>query len=383
MKANGREHGGPSVGGSGLALALADGATLLPVSPAGCLAAARAVVAGMAGDRDRHLAAWREATLDPAIAAWLAAEGLGLPQAGERLPELTGRLRSAVVTAARPGRPLAPRSETFEAGLLLDALAAAAAHHDLACRYEQRVAEARLESLRELAYGAGHEINNPLANIAARAQALLIDEREPERRRRLATIVDQAFRARDMIGGLMLFARPPRPEPRETTVDDVLRPVVESLAARATARAVRLEYTTAPTPVSLFVDATQVGEAVRMLAVNALEAVDDGGRVHFEASGDAAARRARIIVGDDGPGMDAQTAARACDPFFSGRDAGRGIGLGLPKALRLIESSGGSLAIESLPGRGTRCVVDLPTARPAIAPANSAHVARDEASPAR
>ena len=68
-----------------------------------------------------------------------------------------------------------------------------------------------MEAIRELAYGAGHEINNPLANIAARAQALLYDEHEPERQRRLAIIVDQAFRARDMIGGLMIFARPPQP----------------------------------------------------------------------------------------------------------------------------------------------------------------------------
>ena len=52
---------------------------------------------------------------------------------------------------------------------------------------------ARLEAMRELAYGAGHEINNPLANIAARAQALLYGEHDPERQRRLATIVDQAF----------------------------------------------------------------------------------------------------------------------------------------------------------------------------------------------
>ena len=51
--------------------------------------------------------------------------------------------------------------------------------------------------------------------------------------------------------------------------------------------------------------------------------------------------------------------------IFSGREAGRGIGLGLPKARRLIESSGGSLEIESRPGQGTRCILDLPVARSA------------------
>lgn len=65
----------------------------------------------------------------------------------------------------------------------------------LQLHFEQAVADARMESMRELAYGAGHEINNPLANIAARAQSLLIGEVDGERRKRLATVVDQAFRA--------------------------------------------------------------------------------------------------------------------------------------------------------------------------------------------
>ena len=66
--------------------------------------------------------------------------------------------------------------------------------------------------MKELAYGASHEINNPLANIAARAQALLRDEADPERRRSLEAIYQQAMRAHEMISDLMLFARPPEPE---------------------------------------------------------------------------------------------------------------------------------------------------------------------------
>jgi signal transduction histidine kinase len=350
------EHTPAAPPDSGLALALTGGVALLPLSAAGCGPLAHAVIAGLTPGGDP--AAWTRAAEDPAVAAWLAAEGLG----PDREPLLlAARLRAAVVerSAAGAGTTTAPGS------LLLAALAAAEAHQALVTRFEERVAEARLDAVRELAYGAGHEINNPLANIAARAQALLLDEREPERRRRLATIVDQAFRARDMIGGLMVFARPPRAQPAATTVADLLRPVVEGLAARAAARQIRLEYSPAPSPLGIYVDPTQVGEAVRLLTTNAIEAVDDGGRVHVEAGGDPAASRVRIVVGDDGPGMDPETAARACDPFFSGREAGRGIGLGLPKARRLIESSGGSLAIESRPGRGTRCIVDLPTLPPA------------------
>lgn len=235
-------------------------------------------------------------------------------------------------------------------------------HESLAASFTERVAEARLEALRELAYGAGHEINNPLANIAARAQALLLDEREPERRRRLATIVDQAFRARDMIGGLMVYARPPKPEPAATSLDALVSPLLATFQAQADTRRVELVCRGLPPLVELRLDPSQVGEALRLLTMNAFEAVSEGGRVEIAARQDPTDTHAEIEIVDDGAGMDAETAERACDPFFSGREAGRGIGLGLPKALRLIEANGGRLRIASRPGHGTRCRVSLPLA---------------------
>lgn len=227
-------------------------------------------------------------------------------------------------------------------------------------RFDAAVAEARLEAVRSLAYGAGHEINNPLANIAARAQALLIDERDPERRRKLSTIVDQAFRARDMIGGLMVFARPPKPRPVSGNLHEVVRGVVEASRASADARGIRLEYSPPPSSVIVWIDVAQVADALRALAQNAIEAVADGGRVVIEAA--AEGDGGKVVVADDGPGIPGEAARRAFDPFFSGRDAGRGIGLGLPKALRLVEVNGGTLTIDSAPGRGTVIAVSLPGA---------------------
>ena len=76
--------------------------------------------------------------------------------------------------------------------------------------FDERLQTAKLDSLKEFAYGAGHELNNPLANIASRAQTLLREETHPDRRRRLAAINTQAFRAHEMLADMMLFARPPR-----------------------------------------------------------------------------------------------------------------------------------------------------------------------------
>ena len=198
-----------------------------------CLGLTRAVLAG----GDDLTVWWTHAGGDPACVAWLeqqqrlaggtgtaapfVAAPLGLRRfGGPAGNSLVSRLSAALTLGgAPPGSALAvgascpmPAPEpSAEALLLVSAIDRVLAHEQLAARFDDALAEGRLEAMRELAYGAGHEINNPLANIATRAQALLLEEKDSERRRRLATIVDQAFRARDMIGGLMLFARPPKP----------------------------------------------------------------------------------------------------------------------------------------------------------------------------
>lgn len=257
--------------------------------------------------------------------------------------------------------------------MLAAAVDLAIEHVGLEERFIEGVGEARLEAVRELAYGAGHEINNPLANIATRAQSLLLDETDPERRRRLSTIVDQAFRARDMIGGLMVFARPPKPIPAVADVHAMVTAVIETVWATSLGRAVRLEYSPAPAPRQVYVDRVQVEEALRAVVTNAIEAGVPGGRIVIEvlpAPGDAT----EISVADDGRGMSPEQARRAFDPFYSGREAGRGAGLGLPKAWRLLGVNGGSIAIDSRLGAGSRATLTLPGADAAV-PAKSSQPA--------
>jgi signal transduction histidine kinase len=284
-----------------------------------------------------------------------------------RLDEIGGEVGRTLLAAIRSGSehpawregPPSVAEPALEALVLRDAVLAAVARGAFAGRFDAAVGEARLSAMRELAYGAGHEINNPLANIAARAQALLVEESDPERRRRLATIVDQAFRARDMIGGLMLFARPPKPRPGRVELGRLVEGVIEAARPLANARWIRFEFSPCPTALDAWVDDAHIAEAVRALVVNALEAVDHGGRVAIAveaAGGDAC----EIGIVDDGPGMDDETLQRAFDPFFSGREAGRGIGLGLSKAWRLVEVNGGAVTAMSRPGQGTRVTVRLP-----------------------
>ena len=248
-----------------------------------------------------------------------------------------------------------------QVAVLYELLVASKSLRALFVDFAGSVASARLEAIRELAYGAGHEINNPLANIAARAQALLYDEHEPERQRRLAIIVDQAFRARDMIGGLMIFARPPQPHRKEVHIAELLQSVSASIGSVAEERGVRLTLDVGSEATNIFVDRGQIEDSLRGILLNAVEAIFHGGTVSVEVV-ESADGVCLVTVNDNGIGMDMETLNRVFDPFFSGREAGRGIGLGLSKAFRLIDANGGSISIKSRLQQGTEVSVTLPRA---------------------
>src|SRR3954468_20110403 len=108
--------------------------------------------------------------------------------------------------------------------------------------FARRLEGEKPEAMKELAYGASHEINNPLANIAARAQTLLDDEQDPQRRQKLIAIHRQAMRAHEMISDLMLFARPPKLNLASFSVPELIRKVVNGLSSLADERHVQLAF---------------------------------------------------------------------------------------------------------------------------------------------
>lgn len=236
-------------------------------------------------------------------------------------------------------------------------------------QFEQAVEHAKLLSLGELAYGASHEINNPLANISTRAQALLAQEADTEKRRMLAIINSQAFRANEMIADMMLFARPPALAYQRVDlvalVDTVLRELQDDarlqrscLARQGNAGALWIEA-----------DPTQLATAIRAVCVNALEALVAEGRVdvaveQLPPSVGEAHPWARIAIHDTGPGIPAQVRPHIFDPFFSGREAGRGLGFGLSKCWRVVTLHGGRLDVSSVERQGTTFIIELPMVSP-------------------
>jgi signal transduction histidine kinase len=250
--------------------------------------------------------------------------------------------------------------------------------------FSQAVESAKLEALYQFAYGLSHEINNPLANIATRAQTLLADEPDPERRRKLATIVQQAFRAHEMIADLMLFARPPMLKPETVDLATLASAVVGELQEQAGEQSTALTFRTAAGTWLADADPTHLAVALRALIQNSLEALRHGGtidvslalsteysvlsnREETDATATSPPRSALraphflLSVSDTGPGIPPEIRPHIFDPFFSGREAGRGLGLGLSKAWRIMQLHGGQIVVESEPGRGAKFSIVVPS----------------------
>ncbi len=249
----------------------------------------------------------------------------------------------------------------------------------------QRALEAeKLEALAEFAAGAGHEINNPLTVISGRAQLLLHGESDPERRHALALISAQAMRVYEMIADLMLFARPPRPERARCDLAGLIVSLAAELTPIADGQQTRLTYLGPPGPLEIEADAAQLSVALRALCQNSFEALGSGGHVEIElnevakegclpgeprsnsllpATAPAAnfpRGELRLSVRDDGPGITAEQRRHIFDPFYSARQAGRGLGLGLSKAWRIVIQHGGRIEVASQPGQGAAFTIVLP-----------------------
>jgi len=229
---------------------------------------------------------------------------------------------------------------------------------ELENRFRQTLEREKLEAMAEFAAGAGHEINNPLAVIAGRVQLFLQDETDPERRRALALMNAQAKRVYEMIADMRLFARPPRPCPEPVDLVELVDRVITELALAASERATSLSRTGEAGPLEIEADPTQLTVALKAICRNSLEAISHDGRIEIDLRG--LDREVEIRLSDDGPGIPPEVRRHLFDPFYSARQAGRGLGLGLSKCWRIVTNHGGRIETESRIPQGTVFTITLP-----------------------
>jgi putative nucleotidyltransferase with HDIG domain len=225
----------------------------------------------------------------------------------------------------------------------------------------EAVSEAPMAALAELAGGAGHELGNPLSVISGRTQQLVRDETDPEKKRMLEQVRDNAGQMTGIINDLMTYAEPPAPRSSPTSVKQIIDEAIQFSSQKAHAEHINVQVELGESVSEVFVDSGQIVSAVANVICNSLESYGaELGPIKITADGQTSGL-VRLRISDLGCGMDAETVSKATHPFFSAKPAGRKRGMGLAHAQRLIELNNGSLSIESEPAKGTTVTILLPS----------------------
>ncbi len=161
-----------------------------------------------------------------------------------------------------------------------------------------------------------------------------------------------------MIADLMLFARPPKLQLETWPLADVWQTATEDLRQLAMERGIAWQVTRPHEPALVLADRVQLTVAVREIIRNTLELHPLPTLLQFQLM-PVQGMHLRIECADNGPGLSPEQRSRIFDPFYSGREAGRGLGFGLCKAWRIITAHGGTITVDSQLGAGTTVVIEI------------------------
>jgi PAS domain S-box-containing protein len=233
----------------------------------------------------------------------------------------------------------------------------------------------KLEALGVLAAGVAHDFNN-LLQAAGGYLYLLGLERDPQRAARYREQIGQILqRGGDLVHRLLTFGRKVEPQYRRLDLNQVVRQAL-ALLERTIPKMIAIETRLSPDLPPLRGDPAQLEQVLVNLVTNAIDALEDGGRlvistaaVELEEGYASSQHDAEsgtyllLMVKDTGCGMDPQTRRRIFEPFFTTKEPGRGSGLGLSTVYGIVRAHGGHVICESEPGQGTTFWVYLPVTR--------------------
>ncbi|MBJ7574095.1 ATP-binding protein [Luteimonas sp. MC1828] len=285
------------------------------------------------------------------------------------------RVSGALLAASRE-----PRRFDHDACHLLQTAATTLSTYVQQRRAEEHLAHAqRLDAIGQLTGGVAHDFNNLLTVMSGSLQLLEPEVVSADGQALLASALRSVGRGAELTAKLLAFARRQRLQPSAVDVPRLLHDL-EQVLRRTLGDAVRLRVQVEPRLPRAYVDAGQLEAALLNLALNARDALGRGGEILFSAAEEhvadeqvggaagvemPAGHYLRLGVHDTGCGMAPDTLAHAMEPFFTTKGRERGSGLGLSMVYGFARQSGGDLAIDSVPGRGTQVRLYVPVAQDA------------------
>jgi len=225
-------------------------------------------------------------------------------------------------------------------------------------RLKERLAHAeRLSSMGELAAGISHEIRNPLGIIRSSAELLKkkIAKVDPENRIP-DIIVEEASRLNSIITDFINYAKPKSPNIAACRVEEVIEKNITFLEAQLKTQGYVIKKNYQNSLPEIMADGTMLYQSFLNILINAMQSMPEGGRILVEVSSND--HHVTVHFDDEGQGIPNENLEKIWDPFFTTKEMGTGLGLGIVK--NIVESHGGSIQIMNRPVRGTRVTIELP-----------------------
>ncbi len=232
---------------------------------------------------------------------------------------------------------------------------------DLAETQQELVHAERLASMGQLAAGVAHEINNPLGTILIYSSLMLRDLPSTDPRREdLAMVVSETTRCRDIVAGLLNFARQGRLATQETDLNGLIDETLTQLDKHPVMERVTVVRDYAPDLPHLVLDGAQMRQVFLNIVLNAAEAMPEGGTVTVATRLNPDGQTVTISLSDTGLGISEENLGKLFTPFFTTKQLGKGTGLGLPIAYGIVKMHRGQIQVHSKVGAGTTFLITLP-----------------------
>jgi signal transduction histidine kinase len=237
---------------------------------------------------------------------------------------------------------------------------------ELSRAQEQLVHRASLAALGEMAAAVAHEVRNPLGVIFNSIGSLrrLVAGGRGDAELLIDIVAEEAARLNEIVGDLLDFARPMKPELRRGSLTDLVRDATRAALATASER-VDVEIVMDGAVPQVPLDARLLHQAILNVALNAVQSIEGKGKLSIRLSSVRLddGPHARVEITDTGHGIPADVLPRVFEPFFTTRPKGTGLGLAVVK--RIVEGHRGRVSVSSKPGTATSFVIDLPAEREA------------------
>ncbi|RKY89833.1 histidine kinase [candidate division KSB1 bacterium] len=232
-------------------------------------------------------------------------------------------------------------------------------HRKLEEAQQQLIQTEKLASLGQLAAGVAHEINNPLGVIMIYSHILLkeIDE-DKKKKEKLEIIIKESTRAKEIVKGLLSFARERKLKPGLGNINEVVNEALKLIEGQSFFHNIEITKDYDLSIPQMFMDSAQLKQVFLNIILNAAEAMKGNGKLNIKTSLVRDDNRIKIRFSDTGPGISQLKIQKIFDPFYTTKE--KGTGLGLAVAYGIVQRHKGTIIAESEEGKGATFIIDLP-----------------------